>query len=89
LLCSTKTVVEWFTADALEAADALLGGGCSPAKTAAHIATLHSHVLRGDAATQAAVRGALAADLAPLTVLLSGLICGKKVGAAAPRPCFL
>lgn len=66
-------------ADALEAADALLAGGCSPAKTAAHVATLHTVAQRGDAATQAAVRGALAADLAPLAMLLSGLICGKKV----------
>lgn len=64
---------------ALEAADSLLAGSCSPARTAAHVAALHAFTIHGDAPAQAAVRGALAADLAPLTVLLSALVCGKKV----------
>lgn len=68
-----------FPADALEAADALLAGGCGPARTAAHVAALHAFTTHGDAPAQAAVRGALAADLAPLTVLLSALVCGRKV----------
>jgi hypothetical protein len=72
--------------DALEAADALLAGSCGPAKTAAHVAALHAFTIHGDAPAQAAVRGALAADLAPLTVLLSALVCGKKVrGLSAKR----
>jgi hypothetical protein len=65
--------------DALGAADALLEGGSSPARTVAHVAALHAFSIHGDAPAQAAVRGALAADLAPLTVLLSALVCGKKV----------
>lgn len=65
-------------AEALEAADALLNDGAA-ADAALHIGALHAVAQHGDAATQATVRGALAADLAPLVVRLSAVICSSEV----------